>query len=98
VAIGAGTVNDVENTVSIGDRRMTWVADGIGDNDAVNVKQLKDALASVDTAPSQADLDAINNKIAAEKTAREAGDADQANKLAAEKLHVKLVMLIYKQN
>jgi autotransporter adhesin len=47
VALGAGSVADQANTVSVGaagkERRITNVADGVDDTDAANVSQLKKA-------------------------------------------------------
>ncbi|WP_315854878.1 YadA-like family protein [Burkholderia latens] len=54
VALGINSVADQENTVSIGDtgsitRRIVNVSDGIDENDAVNMKQLADAIGALDT-------------------------------------------------
>ncbi len=50
VALGANSVADQENTVSVGaagaERRVTNVAAGTGDTDAVNVSQLNDTAAT----------------------------------------------------
>lgn len=50
VALGANSVADQDNTVSVGaagaERRVTNVAAGTGDTDAVNVSQLKDSAAT----------------------------------------------------
>ena len=52
VALGAGSVADEEDTVSVGsagnERRVTNVAAGVKDTDAVNVSQLKDVQKRVD--------------------------------------------------
>ena len=77
VALGYNSVANRDNTVSVGDvnneRQITNVAAGTEDTDAVNVKQLKDAQASVDEAFNEyADAgiiagtvkDGINNSIA----------------------------------
>lgn len=78
VAIGAGTTNDEENTVAMGNHRVTQVADGIRDNDAVNVKQLNDALANVDTTPSQEFITNVNNQFEQEAAARKTADDAEA--------------------
>lgn len=53
VAIGALSVADEENTVSVGsdenNRRITHVREGVKDSDAVNVSQLKEAMANAGT-------------------------------------------------
>lgn len=49
IALGAGSIASTDNVVSVGNdslkRRITNVADGIEDNDAVNMKQVRDAVA-----------------------------------------------------
>ncbi|MDO3658062.1 YadA-like family protein [Acinetobacter sp. NIPH 1865] len=61
---------------------MTQVADGVNDQDAINVSQLKGAISSL---TSGAELIAhANDLLATEKTARIAGDQDQADQLAKE--------------
>ncbi|SAL76010.1 YadA domain-containing protein [Caballeronia arvi] len=58
VALGAGSIADQANTVSVGSstqqRRVTNVAQGTSDTDAVNVAQLNQAVAQSDAKVSQA--------------------------------------------
>jgi autotransporter adhesin len=59
VAIGKESVADEDNTVSVGsagnERRVTNVAAGVDDTDAVNVAQLNSALAGVDALQDSVD-------------------------------------------
>uniref|UniRef100_UPI003709550C YadA-like family protein n=1 Tax=Acinetobacter ursingii TaxID=108980 RepID=UPI003709550C len=62
----------------MGNHRVTQVADGIRDNDAVNVKQLNDALTNVDTTPSQEFITNVNNQFEQEAAARKTADDAEA--------------------
>lgn len=72
VALGSGSVADRDNTVSVGapgaERQITNVADGVDDFDAVNVRQLNAAIATVGggvgtPGPSFADIDRLDRRI-----------------------------------
>lgn len=70
VAIGSGSVADQDNTVSVGssgdERRVTNVADGQADHDAVNVEQLNRAInnfGSINNSHINSSINHLNNRI-----------------------------------
>lgn len=72
VALGSGSIADRDNTISVGsvgaERQITNVADGTDDFDAVNVRQLSAAIATVGggfgtPGPSFDDFDRLENRV-----------------------------------
>ncbi|VXA56094.1 conserved exported hypothetical protein [Acinetobacter proteolyticus] len=93
VAIGYGSDTQgqgasSENTVSVGGllggaiRRITQVADGVDNMDAINVSQLKREIAKIGVGAQL--IDHADTLLTTEKTERIAGDKDLADKLAVE--------------
>ncbi|WEI19867.1 YadA-like family protein [Acinetobacter proteolyticus] len=93
VAIGYGSDTqgqgaNSENTVSVGGllggaiRRITQVADGVDNMDAINVSQLKREIAKIGVGAQL--IDHADTLLTTEKTERIAGDKDLADKLAVE--------------
>ena len=93
VAIGYGSDTQGqgasgENTVSVGGllggaiRRITQVADGVDNLDAINVSQLNREIAKIGAGAQL--IDHADTLLTTEKTERIAGDKDLADKLAVE--------------
>ena len=79
VALGAGSIADEEGTISVGrsvkdspqydfQRRITDVAAGINDFDAVNVKQMKDAVTDATVGAGMVQWDSTTDETTGETT------------------------------
>ena len=82
VALGAGSIADEEGTISVGrsvkdspqydfQRRITDVAAGINDFDAVNVKQMKDAVTDATVGAGMVQWDSTTDETTGEPTYHE---------------------------
>ena len=104
VALGAGSIADEEGTISVGrsvkdspqydfQRRITDVAAGINDFDAVNVKQMKDAVTDATVGAGMVQWDSTTDETTGEPTYHEGMlkgvSFDGEGSLTASELNVK---------